>query len=95
MKKVLGDRVVIQFTNIYEVEENFDMETKKMKKEEVYKDFSKEGKVLQVGEGEFANKIKKGDVVYAMPFGGVELEKESSKKYRVVCVPASDVYYVA
>lgn len=89
-EQVLGDRVLVQFTNIYAVEE--EMDGKKLVKKEVYKDFSREGKILATGEGEFADKLKKGMLVYAMPFGGVEIEKLSSKKHRVVCIPAEDVY---
>jgi len=91
METVLGDRVMIQFTNIYEKEEVVNEKGKKVK-QEVYKDFSREGKVLAKGVGEFSDAIKKGSIVYAMPFGGVEIEKLSSKKYRVVVVPSSDVY---
>lgn len=90
MEKVLGDRCLIQFTNIYEKEEVWD--GKKMVKKEVYKDFSREGKILQLGTGEFSDNLKKGMTVYAMPFGGVEVEKLSSKKFRVVCIPSEDVY---
>lgn len=91
---VLGDRALIQFTNIYETETVADNSGKniKMVKREVYKDFSREGKILAVGTGEFSEHLKKGMTVYAMPFGGVEVEKLSSKKYRVVCIPSEDVY---
>jgi hypothetical protein len=94
MTQVLGDRALIQFTNIYEMEEVPDASGKRLVKKEVYKDFSREGKVLDKGTGEFADTLKKGMMVYAMPFGGVEVEKLSSKKYRVVCIPAEDVYLV-
>jgi len=90
-EQVLGDRVMIQFTNIYEKEGYVDEKGRK-KEREVYKDFTREGKVLSVGIGEFSDAIKVGSTVYAMPFGGVEIEKLSSKKYRVVVVPSSDVY---
>lgn len=91
MKKVLGDRVLLQFTNIYEIEE-YKTETGRKAKREVYKDFTREAKVLAKGSGEFSDNIIVGETVYAMPFGGVEIENLSSKKYRVVVIPASDVY---
>lgn len=88
---VLGDRVMIQFTNIYE-KEDYVNEKGRPAKREVYKDFTREGKVLAKGAGEFSDAIKVGSMVYAMPFGGVEIEKLSNKKHRVVVVPSSDVY---
>lgn len=82
---------MIQFTNIYEMEEYTNEKGRKAKRE-VYKDFTREGKVIAKGTGEFADNITLNSEVYAMPFGGVEIEKLSSKKYRVVVVPAQDVY---
>lgn len=90
--KVLGDRVLLQSTNIYEKEEYLDEKTKRMATRDVFKDFSREMKVLAKGSGEYADKITLGSTVYAMPFGGVEIDKLSSKKYRVICIPAMDVY---
>lgn len=93
MQKVLGDRVMVQFENIYEVEEYKNEKGRKAKRE-VYKDFSREGKIMSKGTGEFSDAIKVGSRVYAMPFGGVEIESLSNKKHRVVVIPSSDVYLV-
>jgi len=91
-EKVFGDRVLLQAVNIYETEEVLDPKTNRLKKQEVYKDFSREGKIVAVGEGEYANKLKVGMMVYYLPYGGVEIDKLSNKKNRVMCIPAEDVF---
>lgn len=93
MKEVVfGDRVLLQAENIYEKEEYLDEKSKRMKTREVFKDFSREAKILAKGEGEFADKLKVGAKVYYLPYGGVEVEHLSNKKHRVICIPADDVF---
>jgi len=92
MNKVFGDRVLLKTENIYETEEVLDPKTNRMKKQEVFKDFSREAKIIALGEGEYADKLKVGSVVYFLPYGGVEIDKLSNKKFRVICIPADDVF---
>lgn len=89
---VFGDRVLLQAENIYEKEDYYDEKTHRPKTREVFKDFSREAKILAKGTGEFADKLKVGSKVYYLPYGGVEIDKLSNKKYRVICVPADDVF---
>lgn len=80
MKKLLGDNVLLQVENIYE----------KVDGKEVLKDFSREGKVLQSN----VEDVKKGDKVYYLPFGGVQIDTMCTKKHRILCIPAEDVIMV-
>ena len=89
---VYGDRVLVQAENIYEVEEYLDEKTKRMKRRDVFKDFSREAKIIAKGRGDFADQLTVGTKVYYLPYGGVEIDTLSNKKYRVICIPADDVF---
>lgn len=78
--KVLGNRVLLKVEKIYTKDEEGN---EKM-------DISREGKVVQSGNEE----IKKGDTVYYLPFGGVQIDSLSTKKHMVLCVDADDVFMV-
>jgi hypothetical protein len=89
---VYGDRVLVQAENIYEVEEYLDEKTKRTKKREIFKDFTREAKIIAKGRGDYADQLTVGARVYYLPYGGVEVDILSNKKYRVLCIPADDVF---
>lgn len=91
-EEVFGDRVLVQAENIYEVEEYLDEKVKRMKKREIFKDFSREAKIIAKGKGEYADELEVGRMVYYLPYGGVEIDRLSTKKHRVICIPADDVF---
>jgi len=89
--KALGNRVLLQVSIIKRKIEQPDGTTKEME------DISREGSVfmdtnsLTSGNGQEYS-LKKGDKVYYNPYGCVEIEVKSSKKAKVLCVDAEDVY---
>jgi len=78
--QVLGNRVLLKVEKLYTKD---DEGNEKM-------DISREGKVMNSGVEE----IKKGDIVYYLPYGGVEVDKMSNKKFMYLCVDADDVFMV-
>lgn len=81
--KPLGNRVLLQVNIIKRKIEQPDGTIKEMD------DISREGTVL-MNSSELD--LKKGDLVYYNPYGCVEIESKSSKKAKVLCIDAEDVY---
>lgn len=71
----------------YETEEILDQKTNRMKKQEIYKGFSNEGVVF------FSNvdKLKKGDKVLVMPWGGQEIASLATKKNKYLVIEQRDI----
>lgn len=77
--KVLGNRVLL---SVPIVKRKMDDGTEK-------EDLSREATVLAS-----AGEMKKGDVVYYNPYGGVEIESKRTKKALTLVVDMEDVYAV-
>lgn len=79
--KLLNKGVLLQVENIYE------KEVVDGKKQEVYKGFKDEGKVIVSNhEG-----IKKGDIIVCNPYGGSEVKSLGSKKHRLLFIESRDL----
>ena len=78
--QVLGNRVLLKVEKLYTKD---DEGNEKM-------DISREAKVVNSNVEE----IQKGDTVYYLPYGGVEVDKMSTKKFMFLCVDADDVFMV-
>ena len=78
----LGERAIIKV----------ELKTIKPKDQPEYTDLSREAKVLEVGEGEFSNSIKKGSTVYYNPRGCINIDVEKTKTHVVLVVDSCDIY---
>ena len=73
--------VLLQVENIYE------KETVEGKKQEVYKGFKPQGKVILSNvEG-----VKKGDTIQVNPYGGSEIQTLGNKKHRFLVIEERDL----
>lgn len=79
--KLLNPSVLLQVKNIY-AKEVIDG-----KKQEVYKGFASEGKVVLSN----ADGVKKGDIIQVNPYGGSEIQSLGNKKYRFLVIEERDL----
>lgn len=79
--KLLTAGVLLQVRNIYK------KEVIEGKKQQVYKGFEPEGKVVLSS----VENVKKGDIIQVNPYGGSEIQSLGNKKYRFLVIEERDL----
>lgn len=78
--KLITKGILLQVENVYE------KETVDGKKQDVYKGFKPQGKVILSN----IDSVKKGDTVQVNPYGGSEIETLGTKKNRFLVIEERD-----